>query len=248
MMKSAHLRRSSILLGALAVALAALAVEASGQSRSTPGRQLSDAIAEVLSSPFYEDATPVGTRSRSLLPPVAGYPKTAHGRVDLATAWSAGLPNAGPPLAQVESSPARPVGPTTFGAIASHVATALFLRCQHSHHGDPGRYTGIGRPTVIGVPPGEGARLCRFFDAGSDFVELGFLVVVPTLTTAGAATLGGSGFVRAVGGSALGFLGSTLFYKGMAEVADKESIHDLMIPVWILGGLMHGVTTAYLSG
>lgn len=248
MMKSVHLRRPSILLGALAVSLVALAIEASAQSGSTPEWQLSDAITEVLSSPFYEDATPLAARGHGLLPPAVGYRNAVHGRVGLATSLSAGLRNAGAPLAQVESSPQSPVGPTAFGAIASHVATALFLRCQHSNHGDPGRFTGIGRPGLIGVPPRESERLCRFFDAGSELVELGFLVVVPTLTTAGAATLGGSGFIKAVGGSALGFLGSILFYTGMAEVVDKKSIHDLMIPVWILGGLMHGITTAYLSG
>lgn len=236
-----------ILFAAIWAMLATLATGTSAQSRSMPKRPLSDAIAEVRTSPFYEHAEPLGARGRSLLLSAAGFPN-AHGRADLATSWPTGLPNAGAPPAQVESSPRRGVGPTAFGAIASHIATALFLRCQYSNYGDPGRFTGTGRPGVIGVPPSESARLCRFFDARSEFVELGFLVVVPTLTTAGAATLGGSGFVRAVGGSALGFLGSTLFYKGLAEVGDKESIHDLMIPLWILGGLMHGVTTAYLSG
>lgn len=246
-MKSRLSNQTVILVTAISVMLATLATESLAQSRSTPERPLSDAIAEVLRSPFHGNPTPRGVRGRNLLP-AAGYPNAANGRVDLATSWPPGLPNAGAPLAQVNSSPRSAVGPTAFGAIASHIATALFLRCQHSHHGDPGRFTGTGRPGVIGVPPSEAERLCRFFDADSDFVELGFLVVVPTLTTAGAATLGGGGFVRAVGGSALGFLGSLLFYAGMADVVDKESIHDLMIPVWILGGLIHGVTTAYLSG
>lgn len=247
-MKSAHLRRRSILIGALALALATLPTDTSGQSGSTPGRSLSDAVAEVLSSPFYEDAAPLGARGNSLLSRAVGYPNAAHGRVELFASRSAGLRNAGAPLAQVESSTRGPVGPTAFGAIASHVATALFLRCQHGTHGDPGRYTGIGGPWVNGVPPGESERFCRFFDADSEFVDLGVLVVVPALSTAGVATLGGRGFIRAVGGSALGYLGSLLFYEGMAAVVDKESIHDLMIPVWILGGLLHGLTTAYLSG
>ena len=247
-MNSRLSNQSVILVTAISVMLATLATETAAQSRSTPERPLSDAIAEVLRSPFHGDATPRGVRGRNLLPPAAGYPNAANGRVDLATPWPAGLPNAGTPLAQVNSSPRSAVGPTVFGAIASHVATALFLRCQYSDYGDPGRFTGTGRPGVIGVPPSESARLCRFFDARNEFVELGFFVVVPTMTTAGAATMGGSGFARAVGGSAVGLLGSLLFYAGMVEVVDKESIHDLMIPVWILGGLMHGVTTAYLSG
>lgn len=247
-MNSRLSNQSVILVTAISVMLATFTPETAAQSRSTPERLLSDAIAEVLRSPFHGDATPRAVRGRNLLPPAAGYPNAANGRVDLATPWPAGLPNAGTPLAQVNSSPRSAVGPTAFGAIASHVATVLFLRCQDSYLGDPGRFTGTGRPVVIGVPPSEADRLCRFFDADSDLVELGFLVVVPTLTTAGAATLGGSEFIRAVGGSALGFLGSILFYAGMAEVVDKESIHDLRIPVWILGGLLHGVTTAYLSG
>lgn len=204
-MKSRLSNRSVILVTAISVVLASLAPESSAQSRP-----LSDAIAEVLRSPFHRHATPLAARGHRLLPPAAAYPHAAHGRVGPAHSRSAGPRNAGAPLVQVESSPQRPVGPAAFGAIASHLATVLFLRCQHGRRGDPGRFTGIGPPGVIGAPASEAERLCRFFDADSELVERGFLVVVPTLTTAGAATLGGSGFIRAVGGSALGFLGSLL--------------------------------------
>lgn len=149
-MTTFHFRKPIVLLTVLVGSVAALAREASAQPRyTTTTLQLSAAINEVLTSPFHEDVNLLGARGQSLLLQAAGFPNAAQVRVDLATSWPAGLPNAGGPLAQVESSPRRAVGPTAFGAIASHVATALFLRCQYSDHGDPGRFTGTGRPGVI---------------------------------------------------------------------------------------------------
>ena len=245
-MKPAHLVRSSILLGALLVALAAFAPETSAQSRPTPERHLSDAVAEVLRSPFHAHHALLGLGGQGLLLPAVGYPNAAQGRP---MSLSRGLLNAEAPLQEGVPSPNRLVGVTTLGAIASHITTALFLRCQFGHYNnDPGRYTELGRPGVIGFPPGEGESVCRYFNTGSELVAGGFLVLVPTLTTAGAATLAGSEFLRAVGGSALGFLGSFLFYRGMSEMANEKSIEDLQILTWFMGGLIHGLTAAYFSG
>ena len=247
-MISVHCIRRAFLSCALPVAISLLAAGTSAQSRSSPTQQLSDAVAEVLRSPFHSDDAPFGLGGTGLLLPVAAHPSQAQGRANPATVWSTGLPATEAPPAEAESPPNRPFGLTVFAAIGSHVATALFLRCQDGHYGDPGRYTGSGRPGVISWPPVESGNLCGPLQTSSDWIEGGFLLLVPTMTTAGAATLSGRGFVKSVGGSALGYLGSLLFYKGMAEVADTRSIHDLVIPVWILGGLMHGITTAYLSG
>ena len=248
-MKSAHLGRPSILLGALLVGPSAFAPETSAQSGSTPGRQLSNAVAEVLRSPFYGHRAPLGLGGQGLLLPAVLYPYAAQGREDWATSWSTGLLNAEAPLQEVVPSPNRLIGVTTLGAIASHITTALFLRCQFGYsNNDPGRYTELGRPDVIGFPPGEGESVCRYFNTGSELVAGGFLVLVPTLTTAGAATLAGSEFLRAVGGSALGFLGSFLFYGGMSEMANEKAIEDLQILTWFMGGLIHGLTAAYFSG
>ena len=49
----------------------------------------------------------------------------------------------------------------------------------------------------------------------------------PALTTAGGATLGGGRFLKAIGGSALGYLGSFVFYGGMTSVLDGEDLRDL---------------------
>ncbi len=245
-MKSVHLRGSFILLGVLLVGFAGFSIETSAQSRSTPERPLSEAVAEVLRSPFHVHRTTVGLGGQSLLLPAVGYANAGEGR---ATSLSRSEANAEVPLQEVEWSANRLVAVTTFGAVASHITTALFLRCQLvPPPNDPGRYTGLGRPGVIGLPSGEGESLCRKFDAGSELVAGGFLVLVPTLTTAGAATLSGSGFLRSVGGSALGFVGSLLFYKGMTRLTNEGSVEDLAIPFWFMGGFMHGVVTAYLSG
>ena len=244
-MISAYSIRWLLLSCALLLALGPLAADTSAQSRSTPKRPLSEAVAEVLRSPFHVHRTPLGPPGQGLLLPTVAYPGRAQDRVNFAPSWSTGLPNAEPLPAEAESPPNRPFGLTVFAAIGTHIATALFLRCQSY---DPGRYTGSGRPGVIGMPPVGGASLCGPLQTSNDWVEDGFLLLVPTMTTAGAATLSGRGFVKSVGGSALGYLGSLLFYKGMTGVVDKRSIHDLAIPVWILGGLMHGITTAYLTG
>ena len=244
-MSSKRSNKSAILCTVISVMLATLAAETSAQAGSTPARQLSEAVAEVLRSPFHGNHAPPGLGGSGLPMPTVAYPRGAQGRWDLATLWLTGLPNAEPLPAEAESPPNRPFGLTVFAAIGTHIATALFLRCQSY---DPGRYTGSGRPGVIGMPTVGGASLCGPLQTSSDWVEDGFLLLVPTMTTAGAATLSGRGFVKSVGGSALGYLGSLLFYKGMTGVVDKRSIHDLAIPLWILGGLMHGITTAYLTG
>ena len=243
-MKSAHVRQAFFFC-ALPVSFAALAIETSAQSRSSPARQLSDAVAEVLRSPFHGHRALHGLGGPGRLLPTVGFPNAGEGR---ATLWSTGRPNAEPPPAEVASPPNRPFGLTVFAAIGSHVATALFLRCQDPPYEDRGRYTGSGRPGVIGFPSSEGESLCPSVKTNSNLVQDGFLLLVPTMTTAGAATVSGSGLLRAVGGSALGFVGSLLFYKGMTGLTNVDSIEDLPIPMWFMGGFMHGVVTAYLSG
>ena len=240
-MKAAHLRGSSILLGALLVGLAGFAAETSAQSRPTPKRPLSDAVAEVLRSPFHVHRAPLGPPGQGLLLSAVGYPSAAQGPT---AGLPMGLPNTD--AQEAGTSTDRLVGMTTFGAVASHVATAFFLRCQDGRLGDPGRFTGPGWPGVIGVPPGQRGSRCPFLDDHSDLVGSVFLLLVPTLTTAGAATLGGSGFLRAVGGSAVGLAGSLLFYRGMTGLT-TGSLEGLSIPFWLMGGFMHGVTTAYFS-
>ena len=246
-MTTSHPRKSFHLLGAVSVSIAAFATDTSAQSSPTPARPLSDAIAEVLRGSFHVERAPPGLAGAGPLLSWVAYPVRARERADQAPLWSKGPPDAASPPADVASPPDRPFGLTVFAAIGSHIATVAFLRCQHGTYGDPGRFTGLGRPGVIGLPPGQGASLCSTFNTSEQWVEDGFLLLVPTMTTAGAATLSGRGFMESVGGSALGFLGSLLFYNGMTKVADKRSIADLSFPMWILGGIMHGVTTAYLT-
>lgn len=240
-MISAHSIRWLLLSCALLLALGPLAVETSAQSRSTPKRPLSDAVAEVLRSPFHGDRASLGQPGQGFLLSAAGYPSATQGPT---AGLSMGLPNTG--AQEAGTSTDRLVGMTAFGAVASHVAAAFFLRCQAGRLGDPGRFTGPGWPGVVGVPPGPRGSRCPFLDDHSDLVGSVFLLVVPTLTTAGAATLGGSGFLRAVGGSALGLAGSLLFYRGMTGLT-TGSLESLSIPFWLMGGFMHGVTTAYFS-
>ncbi len=242
-MNSRHSNKLIPLLTALSVMLATLAAETSAQSRSTPERPLSDAITEVLRSPFHEDRPPLGLVGRRPLLPVFAHPTTAHGRP---TSRSMGLPNAGTQPAQVASAPGRSVGLTTFASITSHLASAFFLRC-YSASDDPGRFTGWGLRR-FGSAPNERKGPCRSVVPGIDRVEGAFFLLVPTLTTAAGAALGGSGFVRAAGGSALGFAGSVLYYMGMKELVNDGSLEGMPILMWFTGGLMHGVTAAYLSG
>ena len=241
-MKSAHLRRLFVVLGALQAAAAALAIEVSAQSQSRPGRPLSDAITEVLRSPFHEDRVRLGGGGQGLLLPVVAYPTAAR---DGPTLLSTGLPVA--PPAQVESSPGRRVSLTIFAGVASHLISAFFLRC-YSGDDDYGRFTAAGQPGVTGSAPEERKGPCRSHRPGIDWVEGTFFLLVPTLATAGGATLGGGGFARAAGGSALGFVGSGLYYMGMKDLTKQEYLEGLPIVMWFMGGLIHGVATAYLSG
>lgn len=242
-MTTFHFRKPIVLLTVLAGSVAALACAASAQSRSTTGLRLSDAIGEALRSPFHVHRAPLGAIDQGLLPPGVANPTAAQGRPTL---LSTGLPNARAPLAQVESSPRRPIGLTTFAGITSHLATAFFLRC-YSASDDPGRFTGWGLG-VFGSVPDERKGPCRSVVPGIDRVEGAFFLLVPTLTTAAGAALGGSGFVRAAGGSALGFAGSVLYYMGMKELVNDGSLEGMPIVMWFTGGLIHGVTAAYLSG
>ena len=235
-----------ILFAAIWVMLATLAAGTSAQSRSAPEGKLSDAFTEAMRSPFHVHRTPPGLPGPGLLLSAVEYRSAAQ---TPPAGFSMGLPVTGAPPQEAEPSSDRLVGLTTFGAVASHMATAYFLRCQGVFGDplvDPGRYTGTGWPGSIGVPPGAGGRGCPFFEDHSDLVGSGFLLLVPTLATAGAAALGGSGFLRAVGGSALGFAGSLLFYKGMTGLT-TDTLDRLPIPMWFFGGFMHGVTTAYFS-
>lgn len=241
-MTTFHFRKPIALLAVLAGSVAALAPETSAQSRSTSERPLSDAVTEVLRSPFHADRPPLGVVGQRLLMPRAPYPAAAQGRPTL---LSTGLANAGAPPSQVES-PGAPVGLTTFAGIASHLAAAFFVRC-YSASDDPGRFTGWVRVGAFGSVP-ERKGPCRAIVSGIDRVERAFFLLVPTLTTAGGAALGGSGFVRAAGGSALGFVGSGLYYMGMKELTNQESLEEMPILAWIMGGLIHGLATAYLSG
>ena len=242
-MTTFHFRKSIVFLSVVVGSVAALATEGSAQSRSKPLRPLSDAVAEALRSPFHQDPAPPGPRGPGLLLPVVGYPTAAPARSAL---LSTGFSDGGAQSAQVASAPGRPVGLTTFASIASHLATAFFLRC-YSRNDDPGRFTGWGLGGV-GSAPDERKGPCRSVRPGTDWVEGAFFLLVPTLTTAGGAALGGSGFVRAAGGSALGFVGSGLYYMGMGKLTNQDSLEDLPILVWFMGGLIHGLTTAYLSG
>ena len=242
-MTTFHFRKPIVLLTVLVGSVAALARQASAQPQYKTAPQLSDAITKVLRSPFHEGANPPGFVGQRLLLPVFALPTAAQGRPTLP---SKDLPNAGAPPFQVESSPRRPIGLTTFAGITSHLATAFFLRC-YSATDDPGRFTGWGLGG-FGSAPDERKGPCRSVVPGIDRVEGAFFLLVPTLATAGGAALGGSGFVRAAGGSALGFAGSVLHYMGMKELVNEGSLESMPILMWFTGGLMHGVTTAYLSG
>ena len=72
--------KSVILFTAISVTWATLAPETSAQSRPTPGRQLSDAVAEVLRSPFYGHHALLGLGGQGLLLPPVGYPNAVQGR------------------------------------------------------------------------------------------------------------------------------------------------------------------------
>lgn len=249
MMKSVHLRRPSILLGALAVSLVALAIEASAQSGSTPEWQLSDAITEVLSSPFYEDATPLAARGHGLLPPAVGYRNAAHGRVDLAPSLSAGLRNAGAPLAQIESSPRLRDGrhgPQTSSPDHAPSRGKMFLLTTvASAVGFGGTVLWAEQctdvvPVDIGHVPAGTGKLSLCPGEGVVFIA-GYLATITM--TGGAATLAGGGFRRSLMGSVLGFGGAVLTAVGIAVLKPD-------LPGELLFGfpIVHAAITTLVAG
>ena len=143
-MNSKRSNKSAILCTAISVMLATLAAETSAQAGSIPARQLSDAVAEVLRSPFHVHRAPLGPPGQGLLLSAVGYPSAAQGPT---AGLSMGLPNTG--AQEAGTSTDRLVGMTTFGAVASHLATAFFLRCQASPGGPFG---------VPGATPGPAGR------------------------------------------------------------------------------------------
>ena len=233
-----HPRNPFLFIGAISVSLAALAAETSAQSRSTPGRQLSDAVAEVLRSPFHGDQAPPGLSGHGLLRPVVTSPfAVAH--VGLVVSFAPSSPGAQVPAAGEAPSRGRMFLLTTIAAAVGYGGTVYLAdRCN------PIVTVHYQENSLAGT---RGRGLCP--DESVVFVT-GYLATIAM--TGGAATLAGSGFGRSLIGSALGFaggaLGVVLTAEGVERVAG-ENLFDLS-PVAVVGviSLYHAAITTLVAG
>ena len=224
-MTTNHLSRPVFLFGAVAVAAATLAAETSAQSRPTPERPLSDAMAEALRSPFRGDHAPSGSPGHFLLPGPVG---------------AAALPSQQPPGARI---------PTPAGAPSAEDDTpsrgkVFLLTTLASAAGLAGTYYWLDWCTSGGDPP------LVYSAAGSaddvlcpteNETVLGVTGVLATVTmTGGAATLAGRGFWRSLAGSALGYAGGLAVGTGLAQACCDELGRESARNAAVVGGLVLG--------
>ena len=216
-MATIHLRKPILTLGCSFGVVATLAVETSAQSRPTPERPLSDAMAEVLRGPFHGDLAPPGSPGHDLLLSSTVSPRGLADRVGVGESPSPQPPGvripapAGAPSAE-DGTPSR--GRvfllTTLAAAAGHAWSFYWpVRCVP------------GDPPLLGGPPGQFVNpaaetkedaLCPTKNETVLFYTGG---LATAMMTGGAATLAGRGFWRSLAGSALGYAGGLAAAAGI---------------------------------
>jgi len=203
-MTTIHLRKPVFLFGAVSVTSATLAVETSAQSRPTPERPLSDAMAEVLRSPFHGDHAPSGSPGLVILPGPAG---GAASPAEQPPGARIPAPTGAPSAEDDTPSHGRVFLMTTLASAAGFAGTYYWQQCVG---GDP--------PLVYPAAGTWGDALCP---------NEGVLMVIGALATVtmtgGAATLAGRDFWRSLGGSALGFVVGVVVLGTVCSESDCES-------------------------
>ena len=233
-MSSKRSNKSAILCTVISVMLATLAAETSAQAGSTPARQLSAAVAEVLGSPFHDAANIADALVTRLPVPSVIMPIAWHREVGV-TRVSHGFPDDRTPPAESTTSYGQVITASIFGALLGHAANlVVFSSCDTD---DPGRFTNV-RPGGAGSLPGGSMALCDH-----DVLGALFSISTPTLTTAGSAYLAGGGIWRALGGSGLGLLGGVLVYVGMWV---EDSLRYQILPM-VTGSIVHGLVAGLVA-
>ncbi len=229
-MTTIHLRKPVLLFGVLAAGSAALAAETSAQSRPTPERPLSGAMAEVLRGPFHGDHAPSGSPGHVLLPDPVGV---------------AASPAEQPPGARIPA----PAGAPSAEDDTRARAKVFLLTALASAAGFAGSYYWSYRcttepPSVNSAAGTGGDALCPTDDERV-LAATGALATVTM--TGGAATLAGRGFWRSLVGSALGYAGGLAVAVGTMLAVEESGWEDATnrvgTVVLILGHA--GITTLY---
>lgn len=194
-MTTFHRRKPITFLSVVVGSVAVLATEGSAQSASKPLRPLSDAIAEVLRSPFHRNADADAPVVRLATTPHA-LPGARRRPGDVALLVSGRVPDAQEQPADAMPSYGKMIVNSTIGALVGHGLMWALLWCDSSPQG---RFTG---PLSGGVGGPSGGSQVRCGEIGRVRTTIGFLT--PVATTAGFAYLVGRRAGRALLGSALG--------------------------------------------
>lgn len=253
-MATIHLRKPILTLGCSFGVVATLAVETSAQSRPTPERPLSDAMAEALRGPFHGDLAPPGSPGHDLLLSSTVSPLGLADRVGVGESPSPQPPGvripapAGAPSAE-DGTPSR--GRvfllTTLAAAAGHAWSFYwFDRCAVVPGDAP-----LGGPAGPFVNPAAATKedtLCPTDNEGVLFFTGG---IATTMVTGGAATLAGRGFWRSLAGSTLGYAGGLAAFAGTSLTVEElgldwedATVHRVGMGVLILG---HAAITTLFS-
>lgn len=212
-MTTIHPRKPVLLFGAVSVTAATLAVETAAQSRPTPEVFLSDAMAEVLRSPFHADHAPSGSLGLVLLPgPVGAVPSPAPQ----------------PPGTRVPATATAPSDGKVFVSTAVAAAVGYFgtFHVAELCEPEPGRWDGGSNPWD---PRESEHRHIQCSADDSQILRMGFLATIPVV--ASGAWLVGSGFPRSLLGSALGFAGGMGALFAVSEMGDWIGLEgDFEIP------------------
>lgn len=239
-MTTIHLRKPVLFFGVLAASLATLAAETSAQSRPTPERALSDAMAEVLRSPFHGDHAPSGSPGHVLLPgPVGSAASPAQQPPGARIPAPAGAPSA------ENDSPSR--GKVfLLTALASAAGAAGFSyvydRCAILRVSDPVSY-----PTAPFVRPPSMSGNNAMCPTDDETVLAATGVLATVTMTGGAAALAGRDFWRSLAGSALGYAGGVAAAVGTILAVDELGWEDAAN--WVGAGvfvLSHATITTLL--
>ena len=223
-MATIHLRKPILLSGAVSVSLATLAVETSAQSRPTPERPLSDAMAEALRGPFHGDLAPPGSPGHDLLLSSTASPRGLADRVGVGASPSPQPPGvqipapAGAPSAE-DGTPSR--GKvfllTTLAAAAGHAWSFYWpVRC-----GVPGDTPLLGDPAGPFVNPAAETKEDALCPTENETVLFFTGGLATTMMTGSVATLAGRGFWRSLAGSTLGYAGGLAAAAGTFLAVDE---------------------------
>ena len=239
-MTTIHLRKPVLLFGVFAASAATLAAETSAQSRPTPERPLSDAVAEVLRSPFHGGHAPSGSPGLVLLPGPAGAAASPAEQLP-----GARIPApAGAPSAE-DDTPSRgkvfllATLASAAGAAGSHY---LYDRCAILRVRDPVRHPAapfVRPPAVSGNDD-----MCPTDDE-TVLAATGVLAIVTM--TGGAAALAGRDFWRSLAGAALGYAAGLAAAVGTILTVEELGWEDAAN--WVgagVGVLSHATVTTLL--